>query len=175
MYVKALADGAWLEVPIHIERATEPDPHAPPPPKLVRTLVQGARAGTVVGEHGGRAGLPGTRRLASVRSRTRAWFLNQPHRAERVDVVAGQIVVFHNDEDAQHFIEQGLAERVQQERGESSARGVGTEARQRVADGEGRQARRELRTTTMEYGQAIPFESFETKALIDDGATLGSW
>ena len=25
---------------------------------------------------------------------------------------AGEIVTFHNDEDAQHFIEQGLAERV---------------------------------------------------------------
>ena len=39
-YVRALADGTWLEVPIPIVRPTEPDPHAPPLPPPVRTLVR---------------------------------------------------------------------------------------------------------------------------------------
>ena len=111
MYVKALADGAWLEVPIPIVRATEPDPHAPPPPKLVRTLVKALEQGLWSVNTEGVPVFPGL--VVSFREeRDAAWFLNQPHRAERVDVMTGQIVVFHNDEDAQHFITQGLAERV---------------------------------------------------------------
>ena len=111
MYVKVLADGAWLDVPIHIERAPEPDPHAPPPPKLVRTLVRSLEKGTWSIQN---VGVPvDVGLVVSFReAQDASWFLNQPHRAERVDVVTGQIVVFHNDEDAQHFIDQGLAERV---------------------------------------------------------------
>jgi hypothetical protein len=111
MYVRATADGTWLDVPIHIERATEPDPHAPPPPKLVRTLVKAVEQGLWSVNTVGVPVFPGL--VVSFREEQAArWFLNQPHRAERVDVVTGQIVVFHNDEDAQHFVEQGLAERV---------------------------------------------------------------
>ena len=110
-YVKALTDGAWLDVPIHIERATEPDPHAPPPPKLVRTLVKALEQGMWSVNTEGVPVFPGL--VVSFREAQDAtWFLNQPHRAERVDVVTGQIIVFHNDEDANHFITQGLAERV---------------------------------------------------------------
>ena len=111
MYVKALADGAWLDVPIHIERATEPDPHAPPPPKLVRTLVKALEQGLWSVNTVGVPVFPGL--VVSFREeRDATWFLNQSLRASRVEVKAGEIVVFHNDEDAQHFIEQGLAERV---------------------------------------------------------------
>ena len=44
-YVRALADGTWLEVPIPIVRPTEPDPHAPPLPPPVRTLVRAREQG----------------------------------------------------------------------------------------------------------------------------------
>ena len=40
------------------------------------------------------------------------WFLDQPQRASRVDVVAGEVIAFYEAADAEHFIEQGLAERV---------------------------------------------------------------
>ena len=107
MYVRALADGAWLEVPIPIVRpeGIEVDPHAPPPPKLVRSREQGLWSVNTEGVPVS----PGL--VVSFREeRDATWFLNQPHRAERVDVVTGQIVTFHNDEE--HFIEQGQAERV---------------------------------------------------------------
>ena len=133
MYVRALADGAWLDVPIYIERAPEPDPHAPPPPKLVRTLVRSLEKGTWSVQN---VGVP-------------------------VDV--GLVVSFREAQDASRFFERtpprracrrcGGADRHlsrgcrraalhrarprrtrEQERGESSARGVGVEARQRLAD-----------------------------------------
>jgi hypothetical protein len=112
-YVRALADGAWLEVPIPIVRPidTEVDPHAPPPPKLVRTLVKACEQGLWSVNADGVPVSPGL--VVGFReAQDAAWFLNQPHRADRVVVSAGEIVTFHEEADAQHFIEQGLAERV---------------------------------------------------------------
>ena len=49
---------------------------------------------------------------ASVRRRTRAGSSISHSVRSRVDVVAGEIVTFYEEADAQHFVEQGLAERV---------------------------------------------------------------
>ena len=116
MYVRALADGQWVEVPIPIYRpeGTEVDKHAPEPPKLVRTLVKALVQGRwkVNDPHEGVEVFPGL--VVSFNDIGDAQFFLgwSPPRASRVDVVTGQIVLFHNDEDAEHFIAQGLAERV---------------------------------------------------------------
>ena len=115
-YVRALADGAWLEVPIPIYRPADAqvDPHAPEPPKLVRTLVMAREVGRwkVNRPDEGVEVFPGL--VVSFNDINDAQFFLGfvPQRASRLNVVAGQIVTFHNDEDAQHFIAQGLAERV---------------------------------------------------------------
>ena len=92
-------------------RPTEPDPHAPPLPPPVRTLVRSREQNIWCVNN---EGLPVDYGLVvSFREAQDArWFLDQPQRASRVDVVAGEIVTFHEDADAEHFIEQGLAERV---------------------------------------------------------------
>jgi len=116
-YVRALADGQWVEVPIPIYRPADAqvDPHAPEPPKLVRTLVMARENGRwkVNHPHEGVDVFPGLV-VSFVDINDAEFFLNFPQRvrASRVVVEAGQIVVFHEDADAQHFITQGLAERV---------------------------------------------------------------
>ena len=47
------------------------------------------------------------------------FWLDQPHRAQRVIVDAGEVVVFHEDADALWFVEQGQAELVSEEEAKS--------------------------------------------------------
>jgi hypothetical protein len=112
-YVRSLSEGDWLEVPINVERPAEPDPHAPEPPKLVRTVVMALENGRwkVNDSENGVDVFPGL--VVSFNQLIDANFLlGFESRASRVHVVPGQIVVFHNDEDADHFISLGQAERV---------------------------------------------------------------
>jgi hypothetical protein len=112
-YVRALVDDQWREVPIHIERPVEPDPLAPEPPKLVRTVVMALEDGVwrVNSNEYGVVVFPGL--VVSFNDVDDAnFFLASPARAQRLQVTPGQIVQFHDERDAEHFIALGQAERV---------------------------------------------------------------
>jgi hypothetical protein len=104
MYVKALASDTWLAAPLQPVAELRLDK------TLIRALEHGNWGvnGTPVQV------FPGL--VLSYRDKAYAgWWLDQPHRAQRVIVDAGELVVFHEDADAMHFVEQGLAELVSEE------------------------------------------------------------
>jgi hypothetical protein len=112
-YVRALVEDQWREVPITIARPAEPDPLAPEPPKLVRTVVMALEDGLwkVNSNEYGVTVFPGL--VVSFNDVHDAnFFLASPARAQRLQVTPGQIVQFHDEADAEHFIALGQAERV---------------------------------------------------------------
>jgi hypothetical protein len=112
-HVRALVDADWLEIPIKIERPADADPHAPEPPKLVRTLVEVRENGVwkLNHPHYGVVVHPGL--VVSFDDVNDAnHFLASPDRAVRLHVSPGQVVQFHDEADADHFIALGQAERV---------------------------------------------------------------
>jgi hypothetical protein len=113
-YVRALVNDQWREVPVKVAPPAEPDPHAPEPPKLVRTLVRCEEVGKwcVNNAEFGVDVSPGLV-LGFNRAEDAEFFLlSEKKRASRVQVSKGDIVTFWNDEDAQHFIDIGQAEKV---------------------------------------------------------------
>jgi hypothetical protein len=112
MYVRVLVEDQWREVPVRIERPPEPDPQAPEPSKLARTLIMAREVGRwkVNDPERGVEVFPGL--VVSFNHVSDADFLLGfgNNRASRVHVMPGDIVTFHNDADARYFIEQGFAE-----------------------------------------------------------------
>src|ERR1700681_4705597 len=99
MQVRALCEAEWSEVPIHIERPAEPDPHAPEPPKLVRTLVMALENGVWKVNNSELGVYVYPHLVVSFNDvRDAAFLLAYENRASRVHVVPGQVVLFYNDE-----------------------------------------------------------------------------
>jgi hypothetical protein len=104
LYVKAIAGDIWPTAPLR------PVGELVLEKQLVRALEHGSWGvnGTPVDV------FPGL--VVSYRDDAYArWWLDQPHRAQRVIVDAGELVAFHEDADAMYFVEQGLAELVSEE------------------------------------------------------------
>jgi hypothetical protein len=131
MYVRSLVEDQWSQVPVRIERPAEPDPQAPEPPKLVRTLLKALEKGRwkVNEPHAGVDVFPGL--VVSFNDiRDVEFFLLSPHkRASRVCVTAGDIVVFHNPADAEHFIALGQAELISEEEAKQLAEKAATQVK----------------------------------------------
>jgi hypothetical protein len=134
-HVRALVEADWLEVPIKIERPTEPDPHAPEPPKLVRTVVEVRENGVwkLNHPHFGVVVHPGL--VVSFDDINDAnFFLASPTRAVRLHVSPGQVVLFESDEDAQHFIAIGQAEKVSRREGQRAVDAKASSPTPKVVD-----------------------------------------
>jgi mannose-6-phosphate isomerase-like protein (cupin superfamily) len=104
LYVKALASDTWLSAPLLPVAEQRLDK------ALVRALEHGCW-----GVNGKPVQVfPGL--VVSYRDQAYStWWLNQPHRAQRVIVDAGEVVAFHEHADALWFVEQGQAELVDEE------------------------------------------------------------
>jgi hypothetical protein len=104
MYVKALAADTWHTAP------QQPIAEV----VLEKTLVKSLESGVWSVNNQAVLVFPGL--VVSFVSKLNAnFFLEQPSRAERVVVEAGEIVAFYEDADALHFVAQGLAEPVSED------------------------------------------------------------
>jgi hypothetical protein len=129
-YVRALCEADWLEVPINIERPAEPDPHAPELPKFARTLVMALEHGVWKVNNSELGVYVYPHLVLGFNDVVDANFLlAYENRASRVHVVPGQVVLFHNDEDALHFVALGQAERISEEEAKQLAESKATHAR----------------------------------------------
>jgi hypothetical protein len=110
-YVRALVEADWHEIPVPVARPVDPDPHAPEPPKLVRTVVLALEDG-LWGVNGVPVNVFPALAVSFNSSADANHFFGYADRACRLHVVPGQLVQFYDERDADHFVAIGQAERI---------------------------------------------------------------